>query len=77
MMETKTNKARTLLNSGNIVEAMQIVKTFKIGVTKEERRTIQIAYETMTGNERFYRQLQLDTEQIKEKAILTIKKILL
>ena len=42
MMETKTNKARTLLNSGDIVGAMQIVKTFKIGVTKEERRTLQI-----------------------------------
>ena len=77
MMETKTAKAKNLLVSGNIVGAMKIVKTFKIGITGEERRTIQIAYETMTGNEKFYRQLQLNTEQIKEQAILTIKKILL
>lgn len=70
---TKTDKAVELFNLGNIVAALGIFKTFRIGFSAEERRTIQIAHESMTGKESFYRSLQIDTDAIKVQAIQLIK----
>ena len=42
-METKTSKAIGLFKDGRLRDALAIFKTFKIGFTKDERRTIQIA----------------------------------
>lgn len=53
-METKTNKAISLLRAGNLKEALLIFRTFRIGFTKEERRTLQIASESLSGNSLFY-----------------------
>ena len=74
-METKTNKATSLLRSGNLKEALSIFRTFRIGFTKEERRTLQIASESLSGNASFYQQLGIDTttEIEKSKSILTSK----
>lgn len=72
-MDTKTSQAVSLFTSGKIVEALKIFKTFRIGFTKEEQRTLQIAHESMTGKEDFYKSLQLDTATIKLQAIQIIK----
>lgn len=74
-METKTNKATSLLRSGNLKEALSIFRTFRIGFTKEERRTLQIASESLSGNASFYQQLgiDIDKEIEKSKSILTSK----
>lgn len=74
-METKTSKATTLLRSGHYQEALSIFRTFRIGFTKEERRTLQIASESLSGNSLFYQQLGIDTnnEIEKSKVILTSK----
>lgn len=74
-METKTSKATSLLRAGNLKEALSIFRTFRIGFTKEERRTLQIASESLSGNSSFYRQLGIDTykEVEKSKSILTSK----
>ena len=74
-METKTNKATSLLRSGNLKEALSIFRTFRIGFTKEERRTLQIASESLSGNSLFYQQLGIDTDNEieKSKAILVSK----
>jgi hypothetical protein len=74
-METKTNKATSLLRAGNLKEALSIFRTFRIGFTKEERRTLQIASESLTGNASFYQQLGIDTnkEIEKSKSILASK----
>jgi hypothetical protein len=72
-METKTSKAVELFKSGNITGALKIFKGFKIGFTKDEQRKLQIAYESMTGNDSFYRSLQLDTATISTEAIQIIK----
>ena len=74
-METKTNKATSLLRSGNLKEALFIFRTFRIGFTKEERRTLQIASESLSGNSLFYQQLGIDTDNEieKSKAILVSK----
>lgn len=60
-METKTSKAITLLSSGCLKEALAIFSTFRVGFTKEERRTLKIAHECISGNAEFYRQLGIDT----------------
>ena len=72
-METKTAKAVTLYQQGNLKEAMKIFKTFRIGFTKEEKRTIEIATEVLTGNEQFYIQLGVDTQGELTKAKTLIK----
>lgn len=53
-METKTNKVISLLRAGNLKEALLIFRTFRIGFTKEERRILQIANESLFGNAVFY-----------------------
>lgn len=74
-METKTSKATSLLRVGNLKEALSIFRTFRIGFTKEERRTLQIASESLSGNSLFYQQLGIDTakEIEKSKSLLTSK----
>ena len=74
-METKTSKAVSLLHSGCLKEALSIFRTFRIGFTKEERRTMQIASESLSGNADFYQQIGIDTrkEIEKSKELLTKK----
>lgn len=74
-METKTSKATSLLRAGNLKEALLIFRTFRIGFTKEEHRTLQIASESLSGNSLFYQQLGIDTnnEIEKSKVILALK----
>lgn len=71
-MQTKTNKAILLLRSGCLKEALAIFRTFRVGFTKEERRTLQIASEALSGNSSFYQQIGVDTdiEIEKSKSIL-------
>ena len=53
-MQTKTSKAISQFRSGRLKEALAIFCTFRIGFTKEERRTLQIANESLSGNSSFY-----------------------
>ncbi len=64
MIETKTNKAISLLRSGDLKEALKIIRTFKIGFTREQKRAIEIASETLNGHGNFYHQLGIDTSAI-------------
>lgn len=73
-MKTKTEKAKKLFSSGEITEALRIFKTFKIGFTQKEKRILEIAYECMTGNEKFYTSLGIDIEQVKKKTNDIIQK---
>lgn len=76
-METKTSKAITLLSSGHLKEALAIFSTFRVGFTKEERRTLKIAHECLSGNAGFYRQLGVDTNaEIEKSRILLSRKYL-
>lgn len=77
-MKTKTNKAISLLQCGDLKAALAISSTFRIGFTKEERRTLKIAYECLSGNSGFYQQIGIDTnsEIEKSKSILLSKYML-
>lgn len=72
-MKTKTEKAKKLFSSGAITEALRIFKTFKIGFTQEEKRTLEIAYECMAGSEAFYQSLGINTQQEKQQALSIIQ----
>ena len=61
-METKTNKAISMLRTGNLKEALSIFRTFRIGFTKEERRTFQIARDILSFNYLFYQRLGIYTD---------------
>lgn len=67
-MRTKTEKAINLFESGCLKEALSIFCTFRIGFTKEERRTLQIASESLAGNASFYQQLGIDTNKEIERS---------
>lgn len=67
-MQTKTSKAISLLRSGCLKEALTIFRTFRVGFTKEERRTLQIASEALSGNSSFYQQIGIDTDIEIEKS---------
>ena len=74
-MRTKTEKAVKLFKSGCLKEALAIFRTFRIGFTNEERRTLQIASESLTGNSRFYQQIGIETDSMimKSKEIIIEK----
>jgi hypothetical protein len=72
-METKTSKAVALFQDGNTTAALKIFKSFRIGFSRDENRTLEIAYESMTGSEMFYRNIGIDTEMVKVKASEIIK----
>lgn len=69
---TKSDKAVSLFRSVHIKEALAIFKTFRIGFTKEEIRTIEIASDCFNGRSLFYKQLGVDVEN----AILSSKSII-
>ena len=64
IMETKTIQAVSQFKSGNLSASLKIFKTFKMGFTKEEQRTIQIASESLSGKSTFYQQLGINTKEI-------------
>lgn len=59
-MATKTDKVKSLLRHGNVKDALAIAKTFHAGFTKKEKRSIEIAYDVLSGRGDFYRQLGID-----------------
>jgi hypothetical protein len=78
-METKTNKAISLLQCGDFKAALTIFSTFRMGFTKEEQRTLKIASESLSGNASFYQQLGIDTnkEIEKSKSIIASKYLIM
>lgn len=65
-LHKKTDEAKVLLKSGRFKEALAIIKTFRLGFNKEEKRCIQIAYESLSGHEQFYRSLGIDVDKVQK-----------
>lgn len=66
-METKTSQAIRFWKNGLKKEALAIFKTFKVGFSKEEKRTISIVHECMTGKESFYKSIGIDVLGIESE----------
>ena len=71
-METKTSKMIKLIENKDWKKALSIASNFRMNFTKEEKRNIEIAYESMTGKDDFYKQLGFDVDLAKEMAIITL-----
>jgi hypothetical protein len=54
------------------INSIKLVSTFRTGVSKEEKKIIEIAAECYKGNEEFYKSLGYDIEEYKKKAWLAI-----
>lgn len=74
-MDTKTSKAVKMFNQGLLKESLSIFKTFRIGFTKEEKRTLEIASDCLNGRSSFYQQLGINVEQalLDSKSIIKSK----
>lgn len=60
-MTNRTTQLRQYLEKGELKQALRIFKTFRKSLDAEERRTVEIAYESLTGKEAFYRSLGINT----------------
>lgn len=69
---SKSEKAKRLFLSGNLKRALAIYKNFRYDFTEEERRSIQIAYESLTGRAPFYKSLGIDTDLMVTRSVLAI-----
>lgn len=73
----KTKKAKSLLRAGDFLKALNIIRTFRFAFSKEEKRSIDIAYESLNGHDKFYRSLGIDTgKEIKRTRQLLADKYL-
>ena len=73
-MMTKTEQVVVLVKAGEWAKAMNIAKTFRLGFTKDEIRTIEIASDTLNGNGRLYRDLGIDVAVEVSKCKELLKK---
>lgn len=67
-LQTKTGKAVLLFANGKYKEALAIFSTFRMDFTKEQKETVKIAYECMTGNDSFYKMINIDPAKKIEEA---------
>ena len=72
LYRTKVDKVKSLLAAEAFQEALTIVKTFRFGFSKEEKRSIEIAYEGLNGHEQFYKSIGIDTDKEIEKVSLLL-----
>lgn len=68
LYRTKVDKVKSLLAAGAFQKALTIVKTFRIGFTKDEKRSIEIAYDSLLGRDKFYQSIGIDTNKEIEKS---------
>lgn len=67
--DSKTKAALELFYQGDYKQAFRIFKTFRLNFTKEEKRKIEIAYDSMTGKAAFYQSLGIDTSSVIRQSI--------
>lgn len=72
LYRTKVDKVKSLLAAEAFQEALTIVKTFRFGFSKEEKRSIEIAYESLNGHEQFYKSIGIETDKEIEKVSLLL-----
>lgn len=74
-MSTKTERALLMFREGDFRGAFSIFSTFRVGFTREETRTLQIASESLGGHAVFYRSIGIDTnaEVCKAKELIRTK----
>ena len=71
-MDSKTKQAKDLFDKDDLKGCLKIMKTFKLGLTKDEKAILTRTYEMLSGKEQFYSTLgfTLKTELDKTDTIL-------
>lgn len=64
MKMSKTAQGVQKLKDGDLKGALSIFSTFKYNFTRDERRIMRIAYETLCGHGVFYQSLGIDAGQM-------------
>ena len=64
MKMSKTAQGVQKLKDGDLKGALSIFSTFKYDFTKDERRTMRVAYESLCGHGAFYHSLGIDVSQM-------------
>ena len=64
MKMSKTAQAVQKLKDGDLTGALSIFSTFKYDFTRDERRIMRIAYESLCGHGAFYQSLGIDASQM-------------
>lgn len=67
-MKRKIDILLDFIRSGDKVSAIKLVASFPKGVSKDEKRIVEIASESYKGKGDFYTSLGIDVEDCKEKA---------
>ena len=70
---TKTTSALRMFRSGDFRGAFSLFSTFRVGFTREETRTLEIASQSLGGYAEFYQSLGVDTDDEVGKAKEIIK----
>ncbi len=71
LMETKTERVRRLIMSGNWKPALSILRTFRFEFTRSQKRLIEISSDVLNGNGRLYEDLGIDVaEVLKETKVM-------
>ncbi len=74
VLKSKKDTVIELVEAEKYKEALRIAKGFVIEFSKTQRKVLSIAYECMTGKEKFYVSLGWDCELVKRGAIELLKK---
>ena len=74
-METKTQQAVNLFKGGQIKRSLKLFSNFKLGISKDDRDTLKVAHEMLSGNEDFYKRIGYDLDHTVDEAKGIIKKI--
>ena len=70
---TKTQQLVNKYNSGDIKGAVKILSSFRIGITKEQKRILEIAKDCYSGAGLLYRQIGVDTNSVCNDASEILK----
>ena len=76
MQPSKTEIAVRKYREGDLKGAFAIFRTFKLGLSKEETRAIQIHHDCLCGRSDFYTRLGEDVKQVASEADAAIQKFL-
>ena len=71
---TKTDTVKALVSEGQYKKALNIAKTFRLGIDKDDIDAMALAYECMVRPE-FYYQLRYDTEAVVKHGVSVLKRL--
>ena len=73
-MNSKTQQAKHLFESGDLKAALKIVKDFRLGLQPQERKALSLGYEAIV-HPSFYVQLQKNPAELVDAATEVLRRL--